>query len=144
MNYSFSSPSEKDLEIIQNILCHFSLPFEDIQKHLSNFILTFHQNKLVGIVGLEIYGSIGLLRSLVVLETQRNFGLGKLLVQKAIDLALSKEVKELFLLTTTAENYFLRLGFENFDRKKVPLKISETMEFSSLCPSSAICLHKII
>ncbi len=144
MNYFFLLPTEKDLIPIQKILKNFSLPFEDIQPHLVNFILAFKDEQIIGIIGLEIYDSNGLLRSLAVLESQRNFGLGKLLVQKIIDLSILKGINDIFLLTTTAESYFLKIGFENFERINVPSKISQSEEFTSLCPSSAVCLHKKI
>jgi amino-acid N-acetyltransferase len=51
-------------------------------------------------------------------------------------------VKELYLLTTTAEKFFPKLGFDSIDRDNVPTPIQATEEFSSICPSTAVCMVK--
>lgn len=144
MDFSFSSATEKDLEEVQKILSDFELPFKDISNHLENFILAHKNGELIGVIGLEIYQTKALLRSLSVKKDFRNFGVGKLLVDKITEFAKSRGVKQVFLLTTTAEEYFQKFGFKNFSRKDVPSQILQTKEFASLCPSSAICLHKNI
>ena len=48
----------------------------------------------------------------------------------------------LYLLTTTAEEFFARCGYEPIDRSRVPEAIRATAEFQSLCPASSVCMRK--
>jgi amino-acid N-acetyltransferase len=51
-------------------------------------------------------------------------------------------VRELFLLTTTAEPIFARWGFRRVDRAEAPPAIRESREFASLCPASAVFMAR--
>ena len=62
------------------------------------------------------------------------------LCSELVGLAKLKGVLEIYLLTTTAEGFFRRNGFERIERKIVPEVIKQTTEFTSLCPSSAVCM----
>lgn len=63
-----------------------------------------------GVVGLEVYGKVALLRSLAVSATSRGNGYGKDLVARAERYAQSLGVTEIYLLTTTAATFFEQLG----------------------------------
>jgi amino-acid N-acetyltransferase len=45
-------------------------------------------------------------------------------------------------LTTTAERYFPKFGFERIERNDVPASVQASVEFTSACPSSAIVMRK--
>ncbi len=45
-------------------------------------------------------------------------------------------------LTTTAETFFKRLGYERIERSQAPLSIERTREFASLCPASSAFMVK--
>jgi amino-acid N-acetyltransferase len=49
-----------------------------------------------------------------------------------------------YLLTTTAADYFRRRGYEPVDRDALPPAIRSTEEAARLCPASAACLRKKI
>lgn len=70
--------------------------------------------------------------------------IGKSLISQLTNYALQKGIVQLYLLTTTASKYFTREGFNVIDRNLVPDLIKKTSEFKDLCPSSAICMNKII
>jgi amino-acid N-acetyltransferase len=93
-------------------------------------------------VGLEIYGDVALLRSLVVSAAARTQGLGSALVLHAEEYAASHQVRSLYLLTTTAAGYFEHRGYRRSDRSEAPPSIQSTREFSSLCPSSSAFMIK--
>ncbi|MFN2456741.1 MAG: GNAT family N-acetyltransferase, partial [Chitinophagaceae bacterium] len=78
------------------------LPTEDITGASPLFILT-DANELIGTVGLELCGNYALLRSLCVDGTRRNSGAGERLLSFAETFAKNKGVRELYLLTTTAD-----------------------------------------
>ncbi|MEQ8534295.1 MAG: tyrosine protein phosphatase, partial [Imperialibacter sp.] len=53
-------------------------------------------------------------------------------------------ITELYLLTTTASKFFERIGYKVADRNTAPDAIKNTSEFSDLCPSSAVFMHKAL
>jgi amino-acid N-acetyltransferase len=97
---------------------------------------------LEGIAGLEICGRVGLLRSLAVRQDRRQSGLGSALVLEAERLAAFEGVEALYLLTTTAEEFFTHRGYTPESRDRAPDAIRRTSEFSRVCPSSAAFLWK--
>jgi amino-acid N-acetyltransferase len=93
--------------------------------------------RLVGTVGIEIIGEIGLFRSLAVLPELRGRQIGQDLWERIRDEASRRGIRRLYLLTTTAERLFERWGFQRVERAAVPEAIRGTAEFTSLCPSTA-------
>jgi amino-acid N-acetyltransferase len=134
--------TEKHLGGIQQLLRDAELPYEDVVEHLDHFIIAEDQSTLIGCVGLEIYANVGLLRSLVVVPKFRKEGLGENLVNHILANASSQQIQDLYLLTTSAEAYFLKFGFIKIDRDKAPEEIRNTTQFSKLCPTSAVLMQK--
>src|SRR5882762_1518979 len=67
------------------------LPVSDItEKHLEHFFFIGSDDSPTGLVGLEVYGTDALLRSLVVGDNARRKGLGSELVEHAEQYAASK------------------------------------------------------
>ncbi len=95
-----------------------------------------------GIVGLEFHGPNALLRSLVVSPTARGAGLGAALVETAEDYARAHGAQSIFLLTTTAEEFFRKRGYGLAERKDAPPEIRATSEFAHLCPASSAFMMK--
>ena len=110
--------------------------------HLEHFFGCGPENEPKGIVGLEIYGSDALLRSLAVDASARGRGCAKALVAQAERYAASRGVRRIYLLTTTAGKFFERLGYRALARADAPEAIRNTAEFSSLCPSSSAFMAK--
>jgi amino-acid N-acetyltransferase len=111
-------------------------------EHLEHFFFVGSDGSPTGLVGLEVYGSNALLRSLVVGENARSNGLGSALIEHAEQYAASKSVRSIYLLTTTAEAFFKRLGYKRIERTQAPPAIERTREFASLCPASAAFMVK--
>jgi amino-acid N-acetyltransferase len=110
---------------------------------LQNFLVArTEDSKIIGAVGCEAYKEYGLLRSLVIHPSYRGFGLGRGLTTEMENCAQEKGMKTLYLLTTTAADYFPRLGFKITQRSSVPGGIAATEEFRNLCPSTAVCMCK--
>lgn len=133
--------SSHDYAAVLSLLQQNNLPTEDITQHTRLF--TFYDDgMLTGIVGVEIKGEDGLLRSLCVSEHRRTGGSGTALVEYIENYARQQGVKHLYLLTTTAAPFFANRGYETIDRSTVPGTIKETSEFASVCPSSATVMKK--
>ena len=121
------------------------LPISDItDEHSEHFFFVGSDGSPTGLFGLELYGTDALLRSLVVGENARGNGLGSILVEHAEQYAATNRVRSIYLLTTTAEMFFKRLGYEPTDRSLAPPSIKETREFTSLCPASSAFLMKTL
>ena len=109
---------------------------------LENFFFAGPAQAPAGLVGLEMFGDVALLRSLVVAEPLRGSGAGSALLEYAERHARSRGVKVVYLLTTTAEAFFTGRGYGHAARDSAPAAIRETREFSVLCPSSSAFMCK--
>ena len=98
--------------------------------------------EIVAVAGLEPHGSVGLLRSVVVGPSHRDSGLGRLLVEDRLRAARQQGLRAVYLLTTTAAEYFRHLGFTDASRADAPAELQGSSEFASACPASAVCLAK--
>ncbi|GAB4531396.1 MAG: hypothetical protein Kow0063_10610 [Anaerolineae bacterium] len=130
---------------IKGLLAACGLPYQDLTPaHLEHFWVLRHGPRIAGVVGLEVPGEAGLLRSLAVREEARGRGVGTQLTRRAEQHARAQGVKTLYLLTTTAPDFFARSGYQRVDRATVPEPLQQTAEFQSLCPESAVCMVKNI
>lgn len=128
---------------VTKVLASARLPTADITPgHMEHFFGAWSGASLVGVVGIEPYGTVALLRSLAVVSTQRGSGIGSLLLGQAEQYAAQKGIRSIFLLTTTAPAYFEKRGYRAIAREAVPEAIRSTKEFASLCPSSAVLMVK--
>jgi amino-acid N-acetyltransferase len=137
--------TKPDEAAVKRLLAEAGLPTSDITAaHMEHFFGCGGPSGLAAVVGLELYRNSGLLRSLAVATPARGRGLGKRLVAHAERYAQEHGVKELYLLTTTAEAFFSRLGYRRVERDAVPDAIKATREYSGICPaSSAVMTRKL-
>ena len=129
---------------VEALLSAAGLPSSDIPGHPSLDLLSVKDgdNRLTGVIGLERYGEIGMLRSLAVAESLRGSGLGRQLVHDAEAWATGQGVKTIYLLTPTASEFFSRLGYQSMARCEAPAVIAATAQFTGLCKPSAELMHK--
>ena len=111
---------EADLSFIVSLLESYHLPISDVHDHLKNFIVASTDGRIIGCIGLELYGSECLLRSFAVEKAFGKQGIGGNLYRRALVLAQEHRASTVHILTTTAASYFKRLGFVDADRKKCP------------------------
>jgi len=130
-----------DFTQIAQLLESDALPLDGVAHHLDNFLVADLDGKVVGTIGLEIYGENALLRSAVVTPSSRNRGLGTLLYNALLDDAKKRGVNRLVLLTNTAEEYFRRKGFVRIDRASLTGPLTTSAEFTGACPLSAVCME---
>jgi amino-acid N-acetyltransferase len=134
-----------DLPIIQAWLTDAGLPIVDLTPdHMNDFLVAVVDAESAGMIGLEQFDKLGLLRSLVIDPAARRSGIGRQLVAALEAHAVTRGVAELWLLTIDAEEYFLQFGYERFERDLTPNVIRETDEFSSLCPGDAVLMRKCL
>jgi amino-acid N-acetyltransferase len=130
--------SRPNLDAAVQLLAAAQLPTEDLTAaHCENFFFAGSPTELTGLVGLELYGNVALLRSLVVAPDRRGAGAGAALLKHAEDHARSQGVRTLYLLTTTAESFFAKQGYQRAARETAPAAIRATREFAGICPASS-------
>ena len=143
-------PEIKDFEphdevALAVLLQSCELSTEDITPEMLEHFRVAHLNDaLIGCAGLDIQGETALLRSVAVDEAHRGTGLGKRLVEAMEALAKEEGVQQLYLLTTTAEEFFAGLGYRKLAREEAPADIAATEQFASLCPSSSSFMVKAL
>lgn len=131
------------LQAAKVLLEESSLPTADLSRgDMSNFLAIPNGEMLSGLIGLEIHPPYGLLRSLAIRRDARSRGLGKILVAAIEEKAKANTLEAMYLLTTTADDYFRALGYSAVSRCHVPQQIQQTAEFSSLCPDDAVVMVK--
>jgi amino-acid N-acetyltransferase len=133
-----------DKEKVLALLNGVELPIEDLteEKMKNFFVARDSDDRIIGVVGVELYQEWGLLRSLVVHPAFRGTGLGIRLTHKIESFARHNGIKTLYLLTMTAADFFQKTGYEVTQRDRVPESIRQTQEFKHMCPVSAVCLCK--
>lgn len=132
------------LSYVQRLLEENDLPTRDVRSKPECFYVGYDGGDRVGVGGVEVHGSEGLLRSVVVEQSARGEGVVTAIVDALETSAHEEGVETLYLLTTTAAAFFSDRGYVEIDRADAPDAIRQTTEFDDLCPSSATCLKKSI
>ena len=118
------------------------LPSADLHEPDVRLFAFRHSEATVGYAGFELYGGDALLRSVVVDPARRRGGAGRAIVAATLAEARRLGATRAFLLTTTAKDYFVRLGFAAIDRAAAPAAIAATRQAAGLCPSTAPLMVK--
>ena len=118
-----------------------ALPMAGVAPALPDFFVAEDRGRIVGAIGLETYGPDGLLRSAVVDPAARGTGIGVALVERVLDHARERGIRSVYLLTTTAERYFPRFGFDRITREEVAEEVRTSVEFREACPASAVVMR---
>ena len=133
---------DSDLVGVERLLAESDLPTDGVRDNFSTFVVADDNGAITGAIGLEQYGSAALLRSAVVSAESRGSGIGRKLVEQLLQRAEEAGVDELYLLTTTAENYFPRFGFIRTSREEVPDAVKSSAEFRGACPDTAVVMTR--
>lgn len=129
------------LEAFTGQLKTAGLPYEDLSSEEHVLIGYYEDGKLIGTGGIEIYENYGLIRSVSITAAHRGKKLGSKIAYHLIDKANEKNLTGLYLLTETAKDFFLKIGFEVIDRNKVVKPVHASSEFSHVCPVTATCMY---
>ena len=130
-----------DFEAAAALLRRSGLPLNGLAEHFSQALVAEDGGAVVGCVALEIYGETALLRSLAVAEERRGEGLGERLAAGALAAAKAAGVRDVYLLTQTAEEFFPRFGFTVEERSRAPQVLGRSEEFRGSCCPSAVMMR---
>ena len=132
-----------DVEAIKRLLVEASLPIDGVDEHWKTFIVAKEGERLIACGGAEAYPVVALIRSVAVHPDYRSLGLGRRIVRNLLDRLASLGLREFYLLTTTAEEYFIRRGFTKIDRDEIHPQLLASKELD-VCPSSAVCMRLVM
>jgi N-acetylglutamate synthase-like GNAT family acetyltransferase len=133
--------TDADYPAVIALLEAAGLPTAGVPRALGDFLVADAGDGLAGAIGLERYGSDALLRSAVVRPGRQGTGIGAALVRALLDRARDGGLREIYLLTTTAERWFPRFGFTAIEREQVPDAVRASVEFREACPASAAVMR---
>jgi amino-acid N-acetyltransferase len=143
MEFGPISP-EEHAQALQ-LLARCGLPDADVSQALvRTFVGARSRGVLAGVIGLEPLDHIALLRSLAVAPEHRGEGIGARLCDEAEALARSRGISQLYLLTTTAADWFAARGYAPVERDALPDAIRASQQFRSLCPATAVAMRKYL
>ena len=132
----------EDAETIVELLKAQHLPPDGLLDHLATTFVARQNGHIVGSAALEVYVDGALLRSVAVAPALRGRGVGRDLTEAALVAARGLRIPALYLLTTTADHYFPKFGFERITRADVPASVQASVEFTSACCASAVVMRK--
>lgn len=134
----------EDTESIKTLLTAAGLSTIGVDDHLRTFIVAREGDRIVGCGGAEAYQFAALIRSVAVMPEHRGHGLGRRLVRQLLDRLASRGLREFYLLTNDAEDYFRKRGFKTIDRDEVHPQLLASRQFQDACPSTATCMRLVM
>ena len=133
---------QSDIPRVKEILAGYDLLTEDIITfELENFWVAEESDQVIGVVCMECNKYIGLMCSLAVDKPYHGNGIGKKLYKVVEKMAHNNGVLRLYLLTTTSQTYFQKLGYEIIEKDIAPIPIQNSIHFT-LYPKSSILMQK--
>ena len=128
-----------DVNAVETALRDSELPLDGLREQFGEgYAIAESDGGVIGVEGIEVYGDDGLLRSAAVVSSWRGKGVGDALTRDRIEWARRRGLRSLYLLTTTAGDYFPRFGFAPVARESAPTAVQGSREFSEACPSTAL------
>jgi len=131
----------EDREAVAALLERTALPPDGLDEQFGDaYAVAAASGEIVAAAGVEVYGRAGLLRSVAVDPAWQGRGLGQRLSQERLRWAAARGLDTVYLMTTTAAGFFPRLGFAPVARDEVLVEVRESLQFASVCPSTAAVL----
>jgi amino-acid N-acetyltransferase len=134
-----------DIGRVEAALRDSDLPLNGLRDQFGDGYAVAEVNgELIGVEGIEVYGTDGLLRSAAVVSAWRGKGVGDALTRDRIEWARRQGLKSLYLLTMTAGDYWPRFGFRRADRDTAPQAVRQSPEFTDACPATALFMALLL
>jgi amino-acid N-acetyltransferase len=131
-----------DTAAVEDLLRAAHLPLEGAAEALSRAVVARDDGGVVGAAAVERYGDAGLLRSVVVAADRRGTGVGREIVAAAEALARDEGIRELYLVTETAETWFPRLGYEVVERRVAEAAVGDSIELTTVCRDTGVPMRR--
>ena len=131
-----------DRPFIERLLDGSDSPHANLDQVFESLYVFEVGGERLGVIGLAVRETAGLVRSAVIEPSCRGMGWGTEMCNCLLAEAHERDLTELYLLTTTASDFFATVGFVEIDRDTVPAAIRQTTEFTELCPGDAVCMAR--
>jgi amino-acid N-acetyltransferase len=135
---SIRAAREVDLDDILSLLIDADLNIDGVHENLGSFVVAADGDRIVACVGAEPFQFVALLRSLAVHPDYRGRGLGRRLVRQLIDRFASRGLREFYVVTEGAEEYFRKRGFKPCDRDEVHPQVAGSTELSNASDAASV------
>jgi amino-acid N-acetyltransferase len=142
----FTRATPGDVPTVEALLADAGLPLDGAAAAFDLGIVgrAAHGGPVVAAAAIERYGDNGLLRSVVVAPDHRGSGAGQDLVAAAEALARERGIRDLWLLTETAIDWFPRLGYEVVERTTAAAAVGDSIEFTTVCRDTGVPMHRTV
>lgn len=124
---------KNDMINMLQLLEKANLNTEGLAENLDNFLVVedVRQSEpyVVGMVGLEIYGDLGILRSLVLRSESWNSKVGVELLSLIIGYGWKKGLREIYLMTQISQDFFEYWGFVEVTWDDLPEHLRQSSQF---------------
>ena len=136
--------SRADADAVLDLLLRCELPTEGVTDRFPEgySVAVTNAGAVIGAAGLERYGDHSLLRSVAVDPAWRGRGIAERLTRERIRTAQRSGARTIYLLTTTASDYFGRHGFQRVPRERVPAEVQSSSQFTTVCSASAAVMMR--
>ncbi len=135
---------DETVGIAKTLLSDAGLGTQDIRGAPDWLYIAHNNGRRIGVGGIQPVDGYGLVRSVVVKPAVRGRGYGSALCRALERRGIEQAISELYLLTTSAAQFFEALGYDACDRSAAPTAMQKTAQFDVLCPATASCLRKSI
>lgn len=130
---------DADLPTIHALLTENGLTTSGVQENVNNFLVADFKG-VVGVIGLEFSQNAVILRSMAIRVEARKRGIATALVERSLARSRESGIKEVYILTNTAEKFALRWGFYKIQRSEIPVDLMESSTLNDFCPASSVCM----
>ncbi len=125
---------------MHELLKSSGLPATGVPESLEGFPVADFSG-VAGTIGIERSGKAVLLRSLAVRPDCRKSGIAAELVERSLEMARETGAREAYLLTSTADKYMQRWGFQYIERSRIPADLLKRSDLeAACCPVSSSCM----
>jgi N-acetylglutamate synthase-like GNAT family acetyltransferase len=135
---------QPDYAALATVLAENNLLAGDLQgDHKRFFAFQDTSGWRVGVGGLELYGEAAILRSFITMAHHRGQGLGGQMLEELLGVARQVGVRDVYLFTMDAEEFFARHGFARAERSAAPDAIQGSRQFGEQCSKSTF-MHRLL
>jgi UDP-N-acetylmuramate: L-alanyl-gamma-D-glutamyl-meso-diaminopimelate ligase len=136
----------EDIPGVRALLHNVGLSQRGIPEDVSElWIIRGADREVVGCVALELYGDVGLLRSLAVHPERRGEGLGWMLAEMVQVRVRQRGLQQVCLLTEQASDFFAeKFGFKPTERESLPAEIKLSAEYLSHTTQRAVAMRLML
>ena len=131
---------QTDFDPVLQLLSRSNLTTSGLVEDAVLLLVATGADGVAACAAIEADGADALLRSVAVASSHRGSGLGTKLVANMEEEARTLGIQRLYLLTTTAEGFFEKLGYRRVERERVPDVVRASAEFSACSSAGATAM----